>query len=95
MKNNHTSKLQKILTDFELFILPEYDNFLEEERKDHKEYNSGISYHDNETDFYSWIDMLSWEDLQKHIERYKDHAQLQEAMRDLNKENYENNKSRN
>jgi hypothetical protein len=67
----YTENLQKKLKGFELFILPEYDAYMEEERREDEEYNSGISYYDNEADFYAWVDMMSWEEILKLIEEYR------------------------
>lgn len=56
----HTQELSQELTGFELYILPKYDAYLEKERLDDIEYGVGIAYGDNLEDFYSWLDMMSW-----------------------------------
>ena len=74
----HTEDLQKMLRGFELYILPVYENVMEEERKEDAEYNSGIMYHDDKSSFYSWLDSLSWSEMKPLIEEYKEWGALQE-----------------
>ena len=71
MKNTHVEKLGDLLENFELFILPKYDDFLEQERKDDIEYGTGIDYADNLADFYSWLDMQDWDTIKVWVEDYK------------------------
>ena len=67
----HTQELQKELSGFELYILPKYDAYLEQERVDDIEYGTGIVYSDNLDGFYSWLDMLDWTtELVQLVEEY-------------------------
>jgi len=66
----YTKELSKVLSGFELYILPRYEDYLEQERKDDEEYGTGITYHDTTEDFYSWVDMRSWVETVELIEEY-------------------------
>jgi len=66
----NTEKLSKILKGFELYILGDYDKYMEEERNEDAEYNSGISSYDTGEDFYAWVDSLSHAEMLAYIEGY-------------------------
>jgi len=67
----HTEELSQDLSGFELYILPKYDAYLENERQDDVEYGTGIAFSDNLADFYAWVDMLDWTtELVQMVEEY-------------------------
>ena len=67
---NETTDLQKLLTGFELYVLPRYDKYLQEQREDDEEYATGIIYTDDKHSFYQWLDAFSWKEMIVLIEEY-------------------------
>lgn len=67
---SHTEKLQRQLSGFELYILSHMEKVMNDERIDHHDYGTDITYYDDLESFYSWFDSLSHVELTTLIEEY-------------------------
>ena len=68
--SDNTPLLQKELQGFELFILKNYDDFMEQERIEDEKSGAGIFYFDDKASFYEWLDDQDWDTISKWIEEY-------------------------